>query len=200
MVLDAGPARWLLVVHTALGAAAVAASTHLCVWLAKYLRGQHGRRRAVHRFAAIAFVLQGLAFVAGNLAYPTYKTHVRAEYLDDADAIRADWAGRVRQHARRRAQAVGAPERVPGDPEVAHRISGVARGAEKAAKWFDTKEHWVALGLVLSLACLVLLRAWDPDRDGRAPAPFIGLLALGACATLWYAAVVGVLTATWRAI
>jgi len=200
MVLDAEPARWLLVVHTALGAAAVAASTHLCVWLARYLRGQYGRRRAVRRFAAIAFVLHGLAFLAGNLAYPTYKTHVRAEYLDDADAVRADYGDRVRQAARRRAQALGQEARIPDDATVAHEINGVARRAEKAAKWFDTKEHWVALGLALSLACLIILRAWDPDRDGRAPAPFVALLALGACATLWYAAVVGVLTATWRAI
>jgi len=131
MVLDAGPARWLLVLHTALGVAAVAASTHLCVWLSKYLRGQHGRRRAVRRFAAIALVLQALAFVAGNLAYPTYKTHVRAEYLDDADAVRADWSARERQAVAVRARAVGAPARAPADADVAHRISGVARGAEK---------------------------------------------------------------------
>ena len=80
MILDAEPARWLLVLHTALGVAAVAASTHLCVWLAKYLRGAHGRRRAVRNFAAIALALHASAFLVGNLAYPTYKTRVRAEY------------------------------------------------------------------------------------------------------------------------
>jgi hypothetical protein len=200
VILEASAARWLLVLHTALGVAAVAASTHLCVWLARYLRGAAGRRRAVRRFAVIALALQAAAFAAGNLAYPTYKTRVRAEYLDSPDTINADAEARVRRTAAVRARVLGEPPRVLDDGAVAREIAGLAGGADRMARWFDSKEHWVALGLALALAIAAVLRAWDPERDGRAPAPFVMMAALGACATLWYAAVVGVLTATWRAI
>ena len=47
---------------------------------------------------------------------------------------------------------------------------------------------------------LVLLRLWTPKEDG----PAIGsvVLALGAIAagTIWFGAIVGVLTASWRAV
>ena len=77
MLTDAA-ARWVLVLHTALGVACVGAATHLVLWLRHYLRGQHGRRRAVVRFAWIVLALQVGAFVAGNVMYPTYKVEVRA--------------------------------------------------------------------------------------------------------------------------
>ncbi|HTJ46080.1 MAG TPA: hypothetical protein VL463_28440 [Kofleriaceae bacterium] len=200
MILDAGPARWLLLLHTALGVAAVAASTHLCVWLTKYLRGASGKRRAVQRFALYAVVLHGLAFLAGNVAYPTYKTHVRAEYLDSPDALTARARAEIESEASIRARATGDTPRAVTDGDVARRTQGLAAGADRIARWFDAKEHWVALGLFLAIAVLALVRAWDPERDGRGPAPFVRLAAYGACATVWYAAIVGVLTASWRAI
>jgi hypothetical protein len=200
VILDAGPARWLLVLHTALGVAAVAASTHLCVWLVRYLRGASGRRRAVKRFALYAVVLQAAAFLVGNLAYPTYKTHVRAEYLDSPDAIAAVAEAQIRSAAATRARALGQPPHRLTDGEVARQSAGLATAADHIARWFDSKEHWVAVGLALAIAVLALLRAWDPERDGRAPAPFVVMAAFGACGTLWYAAIIGVLTATWRAI
>lgn len=200
MILDAGPARWLLLLHTTLGVAAVAASTHLCVWLAKYLRGASGRRRAVQRFALYALALHAAAFLVGNLAYPTYKTRVRAEYLDSPDAITAVGESQVRAAAATRARALGQTPRPLSDGEVARQTAGLTAGADRIARWFDSKEHWVALGLVLAIAVLAIVRAWDPERDGRGPAPFVVMAALGACGTLWYAAIVGVLTASWRAI
>jgi hypothetical protein len=200
VILDAEPARWLLVLHTALGVAAVAASTHLCVWLRKYLRGQHGKRRAVRRFAVIALALHASAFLIGNLTYPTYKTRVRAEYLDAPSVLEADAIARVRQAASVRARSQGQPAPVISDADAAREVGGVAAGAERIARWFDSKEHWVAVGLVLAIAVAALVRAWDPERDGDAPAPFLMLAAVGACATVWYAAIVGVLTASWRAI
>ena len=200
MILDAEPARWLLVLHTALGVAAVGASTHLCLWLRKYLRGARNKRRAVRRFAVIALSLHASAFLVGNVAYPTYKTRVRAEYLDSPDALEADAIARVRQAAAMRARSLGRPAPTMTDAEAAREVTGVTAGAERIARWFDSKEHWVAVGLVLALAVAAMVRAWDPERDGDAPAPFLMLAALGACGTVWYAAVVGVLTASWRAI
>jgi hypothetical protein len=198
VILDAGSARWLLVLHTALGVAAVAASTHLCVWLVKYLRGAHGRRRAVQRFAMIALCLHGAAFVVGNLAYPTYKTRVRAEYLDSTDAVAADIDARLRASAERERRETGTAS--TSDAEIAREVAAAPADATRAARWFDSKEHWVAVGLALALAVVALTRAWNPERDGRGAAPFVVMAAFAACATLWFAATVGVLTATWRAI
>jgi hypothetical protein len=198
VILDAGSARWLLVLHTALGVAAVAASTHLCVWLVKYLRGAQGKRRAVQRFAVWAFALHAAAFVVGNLAYPTYKTRVRTEYLDSPAAVGADVELRLRAAAERERRETGTATTT--DADISREIAAAPSGAARAARWFDSKEHWVAVGLALALAVLALTRAWDPERDGKGASPFVAMAAFGACATLWFAAIVGVLTATWRAI
>ena len=79
----------MLVLHTAVGVAAVGAATHLVLWLRKYVRGQTGKRRAVLRFAWLVLALQLAAFIAGNVMYPTYKVEVRSAYLENAAAITA---------------------------------------------------------------------------------------------------------------
>ncbi len=172
-------ARLVLIVHAALGAALVAASTHLVVWMRGYLRGNFARRRAVRRFSVIAVVLFGLAFTAGNLAYPTYKIRVRAGYLENPAAVAADLQQR-------------------GAPTTA--VEGALATTARIARWFDVKEHWAAVGLILSLACAVILRFWDPVRDEPAIAPIVFGLALGASATAWLAAIIGLVTASYRAI
>src|SRR5262245_65693674 len=80
----------MLVLHTALGAAAVGAATHLVIWSRGFLRGEFSRLRAVKRFAWIVLVLQVAAFAAGNVMYLTYKVEVRAAYLENSVAIVAD--------------------------------------------------------------------------------------------------------------
>lgn len=172
-------ARLVLVVHAVLGAALVAASTHLVVWMRPYLRGKFQRRPAVRRFASIALVLFALAFTAGNLAYPTYKVRVRAGYLENPTAVAADLAVR--------------------EPKGADVDAALDRTA-KVARWFDVKEHWTAFGFTLALACWLILRFWDPVRDGAAIAPIVFGMAVGAAATAWLAAIVGLLTASYRAI
>src|SRR5689334_5450235 len=86
----------MLVLHTGLGVAAVGAATHLVLWLRRYVRGEYGRHRAVKKFAWIALILHALAFIAGNLMYPTYKVEVRAAYLENTNAI----VERAVEHAR----------------------------------------------------------------------------------------------------
>ncbi len=86
-MLTAFAARILLVTHTAVAVAAVGASTHLVLWLRKVRRGERGRIRAARKFAWIVLGLQVLAFVAGNLMYPTYKVEVRSAYLESADLV-----------------------------------------------------------------------------------------------------------------
>ena len=75
--------------HTGLGVAAVAAGTHLVVWMRRWLRGAQSRRSVV-KFALIFFALQAAAFVAGNVMYPTYEVEVRAAYLENPAAVAAE--------------------------------------------------------------------------------------------------------------
>ena len=192
-VLTEAAARWVLVLHTALGVAAVGAATHLVIWLRRYLRGQHGRRRAVIRFAWIVLLLQLGAFIAGNVMYPTYKVEVRAAYLENAAAITADRANRERELDRVVAREGAEPTAAPATAEIVKR-------AAAAARWFDIKEHWISLGILVSIALLVLLRLWEPGRDGPQIGAIVLTLSVIAAGTVWFGAIVGVLTASWRAV
>ena len=192
-MLTENAARWMLVLHTALGVAAVGAVTHLVIWLRRYVRGNYGKRKAVRRFAAYALALHVGAFVAGNIMYPTYRVEVRTAYLENAGAIVADQAARERELDKiAEREKARAPQLAPS-PDVVKR-------AAKAARWFDVKEHWVALGMFASLALVLVLAFWDPQRDGPGLASIVIGLSLVIAGTVWLAAVVGVLTSAWRAV
>lgn len=186
-------ARWMLVLHTALGVTAVGAATHLVLYLRRYLRGQHGKRRAVIRFAWLVLAFQVAAFLAGNFMYPTYKVEVRAAYLENAAAITAEEAARAKELDR-----VAARENVEA-PQHSATVDMVRRAAA-AARWFDIKEHWVALGILVSMALLVLLVLWNPSQEGAVIGPVVLTLAVISAGTIWFGAIVGVLTASWRAV
>jgi len=192
-MLSEAAARWMLVLHTGLGVAAVGAATHLVLWSREFLRGKFGRLRAVRRFAWILLVLQVLAFVAGNVMYPTYKVEVRTAYLENREAIVAAQAAHVDQLARvAQREATGATE--------ATATQEIVRRAAAAARWFDVKEHWVALGVLASLALVFVLSFWDPRSSGRELVPIVFGLAVVIAGTVWLGAVIGVLTASWRAV
>jgi hypothetical protein len=186
-VLAEGPARWLLVLHTALGVGAVAAATHLVVWLRRYLSGR-ALRRAVLKFAWISLALHIGAFVAGNLMYPTYKVEVRTAYLENATAV----ASEITAHA-------AAIDKITGE-HATPATGAIVKRAAQAARWFDVKEHWVALGLLTSAALVLTLMLWDPARDRGPLAPIVLGLAVTVAATLWLAAIIGVLTVSWKAV
>ncbi len=192
-MLSESAARWLLVLHTALGVAAVGAATHLVLWLRRYVRGEHGRRRAVVRFAWLVLALQGAAFLAGNVMYPTYKVEVRAAYLENAAATSAD----SQLHERELARIAGREGVAP--PRGAATESLVKRAAE-TAHWFDIKEHWIALGIFVQAALLLLLAMWEPRRDGGAISWVVLGLACIVAASVWLGAIVGVMTAAIRAV
>jgi hypothetical protein len=192
-VLTESVARWLLVLHTALGVAAVGAATHLVLWLRKYARGQLGGIRTVRKFAWITLALQLATFVAGNLMYPTYKVEIRTAYLENAAAIAAEHTARQQEVDRVAARDQQPTVRGSTTTEMVKR-------AAKAARWFDVKEHWVALGLIVCAALVLVLALWDPRRDGTALTPVITGLAWIVAGTLWLAAIIGVLTASWRAV
>ena len=191
-MLTEAAARWMLVLHTALGAAAVGAATHLVLWARGFLRGSFGRLRAVRRFAWLLLVLQSLAFLAGNAMYPTYKVEVRTAYLENSEAIAAAQAAHQRQLDR-------ITER-EGEAPIAPSVTGeLVRRAAASARWFDVKEHWVALGILASLALVLVLSFWDP-RTSRELVPVVFGLAVVVAATVWLGAIIGVLTAAWRAV
>ena len=192
-MLDDTAARWLLVLHTALGAAVVGAATHLVLWLRRYVRGQSGKRRAVLRFAWIVLALQLAAFVCGNLMYPTYKVEVRAAYLENAPAI-AEQAG---AHERELAHVTA---REHGESLVGPATTDLVRRGAQAARWFDVKEHWIALGIFVSAALVLILSLWDPKRDGTVLAPIVIALSVIVAGSVWLGAIIGVLTAAWRAV
>lgn len=192
-MLTEGAARWLLVLHTALGAAAVGAATHLVVWSRGFLRGEFGRLRAVRRFAWIVLVLQVAAFAAGNAMYPTYKVEVRAAYLENSAAIVADQDSHQRALDRVAAREATPAPAVTATGELVQRAAG-------AARWFDIKEHWIALGILASLGLVLVLAYWDPRDGGRELVPVVLGLAVIIAATVWIGAVIGVATASWRAV
>lgn len=184
-MLTDSAARWLLVLHTGLGVAAVGAATHLLLWLWR-------RKPRALRFAWLVVALMAGAFFAGNAMYPTYKVEVRAAYLESPGAVTAATAAHDRDVARVAAREAATP------PEATATMTVVRRAAQ-AARWFDVKEHWVALGLLcaIALACLLAVR-----EAAEAPAirpVLLGLAAIVAGST-WLAAIVGIVVASYRAV
>ena len=186
-MLTDSAARWLLVLHTGLGVAAVGAATHLFLWLR---RGKP--RRSTVRFAWLVVALMAGAFVAGNVMYPTYKVEVRAAYLENPAAVTIAAVAHDRELAHVAARENQRP------PEATQTITLVRRAAQ-AARWFDVKEHWVALGLLAALALACVLLVWDAAEGGAVRTVILGLAGIVA-ATTWLAAIIGVLTASWRAV
>jgi hypothetical protein len=162
------------------------------IWLRRYTRGR-GSRRSVLRFAWLVLALQLGAFVLGNVMYPTYKVEVRSAYLESATAVAGDQVARDHERAK-------LAEREHATPSEAPATAGLVRRAAQAARWFDVKEHWVALGILVSAALLLALAFWDPTRDGAVLSPIVTSLAMIVAGTVWFAGIVGVLTAAWRAV
>ena len=203
-------ARWLMVLHTVAAVALVASSTHLVVWMRGYLRGRFARHAGVRKFAYIAASLFAVTFILGNLLYPTYKVRVRMQYLENPTAVArefdqraADGAVVEQRHRRSLALRDGmAAERVTAIEVKPDEVDGdlASRAAARIARWFDVKEHWVAMGLALSLACAVIVTFWDPRRGGKEIVPIVFGLAVAAAATTWVGAIIGLLTASYRAV
>lgn len=200
MVFAEASARLILVLHTIASVACVGAATHLVLWLRPYRRGSFPRARAVRRFAWLSVALYAAAFIGGNLIYPTYKVRVRAQYLEDPSAVTRD-AARQKEAARRVERLFGAPQPMaPEEPALAPPTEKPAQTTAKIARWFDTKEHWVALGFALALAVAFMLAAWKPTQETKALGPVVFWLAFSSAASAWFAAIVGVVVSSFRAV
>jgi hypothetical protein len=183
-VLADSAARWLLVLHAILGAASVGMATHLVLWLR--------RGRVSPRSAWLVVTLLAGTMVVGFAMYPTYKVEVRAAYLEDPGAVTAAAAAHDREleHVAAREH-----ERPPQGANTAVLV----RKAAQMARWFDVKEMWAALGLVAALALAAILSLWTPT-DGAAVRSVVLALAGIVAATTWLAAIIGLMTAAWRAV
>jgi hypothetical protein len=184
-------ARLLLIAHTVVAVAAIAASTHLVVWMRGYRRGEFSRHRAVRRFALISLALSAATFTLGHFAYPTYRTRVRAEYLDSPAVIAADLSARLSERSRLE----------PG-PAVDRGAALRDRtlGAAKISRWFDVKEHWAGMAVAMNGFLALVLAFWHPRSDGDGVVPVVFGFALTAAAAMWAAGIIGLCTAAWRAV
>lgn len=198
-------ARLLLVLHGVVGAALVAASTHLAVWTWPLVRGAAVRARGVRILAATALGLYLATFALGNVLYPVYKVRVRVEYLDSSEAVRADALARAARRGDASATATPAPrekqQRLPRLGSVSH--------------VFDIKEHWATLGVVLAFAAFLLARAVCAPRAQAGPATataaatattsrlpgqalFAFAVVLAACS--WLGALIGLWVTSFRSV
>lgn len=183
-MLTDSAARWLLVLHTGLGAAAVGMTTHVLSWLRK--------GRVSHRSAWLSVALIAASIGVGLIMYPTYKVEVRAAYLENPGAVTAAAVAHDKELERVAARAHERPSE-PADTMV------LVHNAARAARWFDVKEDWAALGLLAAVALAGILALWTP-AEGAAVRSVLLALASIACGTTWLAAIIGVMTAAWRAV
>jgi hypothetical protein len=178
-------ARPLLVVHAISAAVLVGATTHQLLWSRHYLFGRFNTYKAERTFAWVAASAFVTTFLLGNLLYPTYKVRVRAEYFDSPAAVAEETRLRATQR-----HTTG----IAVEPPAAH-----GPGLSPIARLFDIKEHWVAIGCAASLLLFALSRRAHPKEHPRVLYLYLGLSAV-ACGTAWFGAVVGLVTASFRAV
>jgi hypothetical protein len=187
-------AHLLLVLHGVLGATTVAVTTHLAIWMRRSLRGPVPLVPGVRWFATAALIVYAAQMVLGNLLYPSYKVHVRAEYLELASAQMAEVRLRREAHAEV-LQRAGQPVAAPADEadDEPPRLTAVARA-------FDIKEHVVALALPLVAAACALAWAWRPESDGPASGRLLYAIAIAAALASWLGALVGLIVTSYRSV
>jgi hypothetical protein len=182
-------ARPLLILHAISAAVLVAAATHHIVWLRNYPRRDFTRYKGERRFALIVAIAFASTFFLGNLLYPTYKVRVRAEFFDNPTAIAEE------VHLRTAQEKLTSPV-YQARPSP---VDSVVPSLSPIARLFDIKEHMVALGCAASLLLLFLSRLAHPREEARTLFLYLGL-ALFACGTAWWGAVVGLITASFRSV
>lgn len=180
--------------------ATVASATHLALWMRKYPRGIYTKVRATRRFAVITLALFAVSFLLGNLLYPTYKVRVRAQFLDAPSAVALQEKARRLENERGASGASQQPGSGISAPSPSDSGESSARSAAKMARWFDVKEHWVALGLALISGVTALLFLWRPKEHPPAVPTAAFLMSIGVAVVAWGGAIVGLLVSSFRAI
>jgi hypothetical protein len=200
----------LLVLHAIAGMACVALSTHLFLWLRRYFRGR-ASHSAVRRFALWTLVAYGLTMVLGLALYPTYRTQVRAAYFDNPSAIQsqaketaqAQANARARSHESLRFRRGEVAARSESEQQVSVSDIDLVKKVEwgaRLSRWFDVKEHWAMVGLLLSLAILGMLATTRTSRDNKPVAGVIVGMALIATLGAWSSAIIGIVCTAARSV
>ena len=205
----------LLPVHAILATLTVALSTHLAIWLRHYCRGQFSKQKATRRFALLSAGAYSLTMLLGMALYPTYKVRVRAEYLENPSRIHR--ATELEVESRRltlkqdreirqfrSAESVAARDPIApiemSPEDVAILAEKRVERAAKIIRWFDVKEHWAFLGLLLSLTVCGILYMWKPNKSSKSIAQSVRALAATAAAIAWASAIIGLVTAAARSV
>ncbi len=201
----------LLVAHVVFSLATVGLSTHLLLWLRPFLKGKFAGIESCKRFALLAASAYGITMLIGLALYPTYRVRVRAEYLDNPSAITraAEQRAETRLLAERRNAESKAyrrgetPQLQPASVDSEH----VARLADEQVKkgvrisrWFDVKEHWSTLGLLLAWALVLILFRWAPSSERKSIVYLVFGLAGGSAFISWSAAIIGILTSAAHSV
>ena len=190
--------RLILVAHAVVGAAVVAALTHLALWLRP---GRPLRWRGVKWLAAAGAILSVGQFVLGNVLYPDYKLDVRVAFFEDPVAVSGEAMLRAESQARARDAWLGEHDTdteplVPPARQIPLRadLSSVSRA-------FDIKEHMASLSLALSLATCLLAFTLDPkQREQRSGVLLLFGFSLLAAVGAWAAGLLGLWTTSFRAV
>ncbi len=206
----------LLVIHGVLALATVGITTHLVLWMRPLMRGQSGRHRSCRRFALLGVGAYAASMLVGMLLYPSYKVRVRAEYLENPSAITRATEAEYRTRAltakhnrdslrfRRGQSSLLEDEDLPASGEQAQAIVDEADRrigkAARVARWFDVKEHWAALGLILSAAIALFFAAAKSSEGQRVVLRLVWAMAILSSLIAWSAAVIGVLTTAVRSV
>lgn len=220
----------LLIAHIVFAFCCVGLSTHLCLWLRPLLsnvplQSKKFRHRAVHRFAWMSALAWLLTMLSGLALYPSYKVRVRGEFLENPAAIVKNSLLQAEAAKRSRAQNEESRRfrsKTPGQLETQNtrssnqailsdteRNSALERGksnsqkAEKIARWFDIKEHWAFLGLILSITLALVLTQNSNKKSHSFPGlPLWSLWSLSLLLALfsWSITLIGLLTASARSV
>jgi len=207
VVFAEAAAPLLQIAHAILAVASVGAATHLALWLRGHRVGRPRRHAATRRFAALSAGLCLATFVVGLVIYPTYRTRVRAEYLDEPAIVARDHE--QRQRARDEVAGRHGVEPMAGAP-TPETTRMQTRRAVLLSRWFDVKEHWAAIFTLSSIAIYMLLRGWrragksDADTSTELANSTVGAIAFWAAvltaAGLWACALIGLFVANARSI
>jgi hypothetical protein len=188
----------MLVLPTALGVVAVGAAIHLVLWSRGSFARLGARLGAVRRFTLDRGRLQIFAFAAAISCIRGPDGVPREQRGDRHGSGIAQPP--IRPH--RRARGARARGREGARAREATATGELVRRAAEAARWFDIKEHWIALGISRCSRCPRC--SSYPGSGIRGPhassCRWCSVFPWSLPAPCVASALMGILTASWRAM
>lgn len=132
-------AKLLVLLHAVAAIVLIGSTTHHSVIALSYLRRRHDTRLG-RIYAATSLVAFSVTFVLGAIAYPTYRYHVRDQYLDRS----AVWASNLFE-LKENFAALALP---------------MVIGAFVVSRSFDPKAHRTMIAGYITLVAVPALIVW----------------------------------------